>query len=407
MKKKILLVVVLVVLLLGVGAAYAYFETDFFKTEKEIFLSYLLNDKMTTDEEKMAQYFEKKETTSHTYSGELGMTANGMEDESVEMLNGSNITFEGATNPAQKLTEMELTANLATGVNIPIMYKQDGETYGIQTNLLDERYIAIRNENLKALVEMFGLDSTSVPDKIEVEDMTFTEEETKTLKEKYVGILEEDLPEELFSKEKVDSQTIITLSMGQDKFVEVLRKILETLRDDEIILNKLPVGYDKETFQSSIDEILSDIGKTSSSENKVEIKLYIENKAINMLELKYYEGDANILNAVISTETVENDVIVEATMRVQENDETAEISAKVQYKDILTLDNVEETIQVKMLTEGTTEDIDMSIDFTNTVKFEEKEIENFNDTNSIILNDATEEEIMDLLTAIYSNLGLM
>ena len=254
---------------------------------------------------------------------------------------------------------------------------------------------------------MFGLDSTSVPDKIEVEDMTFTEEETKTLKEKYVGILEEDLPEELFSKEKVDSQTIITLSMGQDKFVEVLRKILETLRDDEIILNKLPVGYDKETFQSSIDEILSDIGKTSSSENKVEIKLYIENKAINMLELKYYEGNANILNAVISTETVENDVIVEATMRVQENDETAEISAKVQYKDILTLDNVEETIQVKMLTEGTTEDIDMSIDFTNTVKFEEKEIENFNDTNSIILNDATEEEMMDLLTAIYSNLGLM
>ena len=126
-----------------------------------------------------------------------------------------------------------------------------------------------------------------------------------------------------------------------------------------------------------------------------------------MLELKYYEGDANILNAVISTETVENDVIVEATMRVQENDETAEISAKVQYKDILTLDNVEETIQVKMLTEGTTEDIDMSIDFTNTVKFEEKEIENFNDTNSIILNDATEEEMMDLLTAIYSNLGLM
>ena len=57
MKKKILLVVVLVVLLLGVGAAYAYFETDFFKTEKEIFLSYLLNDEMTTDEEKMAQYF--------------------------------------------------------------------------------------------------------------------------------------------------------------------------------------------------------------------------------------------------------------------------------------------------------------------------------------------------------------
>ena len=128
---------------------------------------------------------------------------------------------------------------------------------------------------------------------------------------------------------------------------------------------------------------------------------------MNMLEVKLYEGDKNTVNIVISNEVAGNDLVVEMTMKVQDDDQIAEISAKVQYKDILTLDNVEETIQVKMLTEGTTEDIDMSIDFTNTVKFEEKEIENFNDTNSIILNDATEEEMMDLLTAIYSNLGLM
>ena len=407
MKKKILLVVVLVVLLLGAGLAYAYFETDLFKTEKEMFLSYLLDDTMTPEQEKVAQYLEKKENTTHTYSGEAGMTVNGMEDEGMDMLNGSSITFEGATNPAQKLTELELTANLATGVNVPIMYKQDGETYGIQTNLLDERYIAVRNENLKALAEMFGLDPTNVPDKIELDNITFTDEELKTLKEKYIGILEENLPEELFSKEKVDKQTIITLSMGEDKFVEVYTKILETLRNDEIILNKLPVGYDKETFQTSIDEILSDIDGIADSENRVEIKLYIDNKAVDMIEAKYYEGDKNIANLVISSEVTENDLIVEVTMRVQENDETAEISAKVQYKNILTLDNVEESIQVKILTEGTTEDIDMSVDFTNTVKFEERTIENFNETNSIILNDATEEEMMNLLTAIYSNLGLI
>lgn len=407
MKKKILLVVVLVVLLLGAGVAYAYFATDFFKTEKEMFLSYLLDDKMTAEEEKIAQYFEKKESTSHTYSGEAGMTVNGMEDEGIDMLNGSNITFEGATKPAQKLTELELTANLATGVNVPIMFKRDGETYGIQTNLLDERYIAVRNENLKELAEMFGLDTTNVPDKIEIENTTFTDEEIKTLKEKYVGILSDNLEEELFSKEKVDKQTIITLSMGEEKFVEVFTKILETLRNDEIILNKLPVGYDKETFQSSIDEILSDIDGVANPENKVEIKLYVENKSMNMLEVKLYEGDKNTVNIVISSEVAGNDLVVEMTMKVQDDDQIAEISAKVQYKNILTLDNVEESIQVKMLSEGTTEDIDLSVDFTNTVKFEEREIENFNETNSIILNDATEEDMMNLLTAIYSNLGLI
>lgn len=407
MKKKILLAVLLIVLLLGAGIAYAYFETDFFKSEKEIFLSYLLNDKMTAEEEKIAQYFEKKESTSHTYQGKAGITAEGMDVENIEMLNGSNITFEGATNPTQKLTELEITANLATGINIPIMFKQDGETYGIQTNLLTNKYIAVRNENLKELAEMFGLDTTQIPDKIEFEDTAFTEEEIKTLKEKYVGILEENLPAELFTKEKVDKQTIITLSMGEDKFVELFTKILETLRNDEIIINKLPMGYDKETYQSAIDEILSDIDGIADSDNKVEIKLYAENKSVNMLEVKFYEGNNNVVNMVISSEITGNDLVVEMTMKVQEGTEIAEISAKVQYKNILTLDNVEESIEVKMFSDRTYEDMDLTVDFTNTVKFEEKEIEKFNEENSTILNDATEEEMMDLLTAIYSNLGLI
>ena len=407
MKKKILLAVLLIVLLLGAGIAYAYFETDFFKSEKEIFLSYLLNDKMTAEEEKIAQYFEKKESTSHTYQGKAGITAEGMDVENIEMLNGSNITFEGATNPTQKLTELEITANLATGINIPIMFKQDGETYGIQTNLLTNKYIAVRNENLKELAEMFGLDTTQIPDKIEFEDTAFTEEEIKTLKEKYVGILEENLPAELFTKEKVDKQTIITLSMGEDKFVELFTKILETLRNDEIIINKLPMGYDKETYQSAIDEILSDIDGIADSDNKVEIKLYAENKSVNMLEVKFYQGNNNVVNMVISSEITGNDLVVEMTMKVQEGTEIAEISAKVQYKNILTLDNVEESIEVKMFSDRTYEDMDLTVDFTNTVKFEEKEIEKFNEENSTILNDATEEEMMDLLTAIYSNLGLI
>ena len=128
-----------------------------------------------------------------------------------------------------------------------------------------------------------------------------------------------------------------------------------------------------------IDEILSDIDGIADPENKVEIKLYIANKAVDMIETKYYEGDKNIANLVISSEVTGNDLVVEVTMRVQDDDQTAEISAKVQYKNILTLDNVEESVQVKILSEGTTEDIDMSVDFTNTVKFEERTIENFNE----------------------------
>ena len=44
MKKKIILAIILVVVLLGAGFAYAYFATDAFKTDKELFFKYVGSD---------------------------------------------------------------------------------------------------------------------------------------------------------------------------------------------------------------------------------------------------------------------------------------------------------------------------------------------------------------------------
>ena len=104
MKKKILLALLIVVILLGAGGAYAYFSTDVFKSDKEIFLSHILKDNMFSNlqDEKLAEYIEKQENTAYTNKGEISAKVNGddnlgLTEDIIEMLNKSKITFEGKT----------------------------------------------------------------------------------------------------------------------------------------------------------------------------------------------------------------------------------------------------------------------------------------------------------------------
>lgn len=428
MKKKIILVVLLIVLLLGAGVAYAYFATDAFKTDRDIFFSYLLDEKifeLEPEEQKLAEYLKKKENVAYSNEGKASLNIKSKDDETLDVLNGSSLIFKGNTNKEQKLAEQEITANLSTGINVPITFKRDNETFGLQTKLLNPKYIAIRNENLKALAEKFEMDATNIPNKIEIKDTSFTDEEIKTIKEKYSAILEDNLSEELFSKEKAGKQTIVTLNMTEEKFVEILTKLLETLRDDEMILNKMPVGYDVEEMKSEIDTEIAEMKENASTNNKIEVKLYIESKELKMGEIKYYEYDTEALNFKIKKETdkviitayeyseemmnleiskeiAENDFTIVVNMKIID-ESTVEATVKMQYKNALTLDNVEEIIDIQMKDE----DMNMKLNLSNSVKFEEKQIERLDESNSIILNDATDQELQSLILGIYQNLGLM
>ena len=97
MKKKILLIVLIVIILLGVGGAYAYFATNAFKSDKEMFFEYLSQD---LKDEKILEYVKKQEENAYTNKGEASIKINGENnlartEETIQMLNNSKITFEG------------------------------------------------------------------------------------------------------------------------------------------------------------------------------------------------------------------------------------------------------------------------------------------------------------------------
>ncbi len=441
MKKKIALTLLIVVILLGIGGVYAYFATNAFKTDKELFFAYMTSDWLSDlKDENLKEYIKKQENNAYTNKGSIALEVQddgSISDETLQMIKNNKVTFEGKTDNSKKIAEQTLTMELAQGINIPVKVRRDGETLGIQSNLLNTKFIAVRNENLKSLLERLGADAEDVPDKIDFEESTFTESEIKELKEKYFSILDENLDEELFSKEKENDQTTIKLSMTEEKAKDVLIKIFQTIRDDETLLKKFSGVIDKDDLKQQIDDLVDELKDIEPDEKTTfEMKISVKSKKVEKIEMNikedenitaniliensenkvsikvYDEGDS-ILELQIEKETNGNDVTYKIDVKTDldtelADQEKAEIHLTVQYKNLATLDNVEENYELKLSTQDYYEsNTDLKLNYTNVKQFSSNiEIEGINGENAITLNDATDDEIDELLITIYKNLGL-
>lgn len=434
MKKKILLVILIVVILLGIGGTYAYFATDVFKTNKELFFSYITKNDMLKNigDEKLTEYINKQEEKSYTNKGQISIQANGsngfgtLDESDIETLNNSKISFEGKTNNEKKLAEQILSLELSQGINIPIKIKRDGEAFGVQSNLLYNKFIAIRNEDLKAFFNRFNINTDEIPDKIELSKEQFTDAEIKTLKDRYTEILNKNLEMELFSKEKVKGETVISLKITDKKCFEILVKTLETARNDDILLNKVPEGVSKEDLQQQIDDMIKNINDTEINENAtIEIKVHIKSRTVNKIEIVRMEDNNETMSIALESNKNElkmsileendqvgelniikdsngNDLIYTITLTGKSEEKNIKVNAKMQYKNIKKLDNVEEICNISVSDE---KDAKISLNYNNSKTFDENvEIEGLNSDNATILNDASDSEIQNLITTIYKNL---
>ena len=446
MKKKILFLVILLIILLICGGVYAFYATDLFKTEKEMFFSYLTNENIETNlnSEKLLEYYEKQDNTPYESKGEISFSTSEYDESNG--LNEAKITFNGKTINSQKAFEQEATLDLSQGYNIPINLKRDGDTFGIQADILGEsKYIAIRNENLKELAERFGMDSEYIPEKIEYN--TFTEEELNQLASKYYAFFNEKLTDDMFSREKVDKQTVIKLNLTAEQFTNILTELLNTISEDEILNSKLPETY-METLKNATQELEEDLkSEIYSSEDNFEMGIYIEKRKTKKIEIKFLEGTSENMNmtAEFADNTIslkcyaEGEMVLEETisMQINENDvtylintkeyegadnELAEINMELTYKNLMQLDNVEEDfdIDVTQKNAGTyssyyyddynsePEDTTINIHYSNQKTFsQDLVLDPMDENNAIIINDATDEELQNVIYNIYESLGLI
>lgn len=424
MKKKIILAIILVVIILGAGFAYAYFATDAFKTDKELFFKYVGSGIITIyEDEDLTAYSEKLLNTSSTYKGEA---ITKIKDLDADLTTEVKADVDGKLDRINNRTEMTMKFDYSTGVIIPINFKMQENTIGIQSDLLDSKYIAVKNENLKALAEKFGIDSTAIPDKLDFESLKLTDEEITALKEKYKNLFDENLTDDLFTHENVDGTKTIKLEMTAERFKEILAKLIQTLRDDEIILKRIT---DKDNYQKSMDALIEDLNSIESTDadkfvmnlkiksrnvekleiimiddNETSMKIDIENSE-EKLTIKAYEADELLAEITLnSTAKTENSIYDEILIKTYNEGETVELKIKYTISNYAALDNVTESLEFSISSN------DSALEYKNdlTYKFDSTvEVEEFNEDNATILNDATDEELQMLMYRIYQNLGLI
>ena len=441
MKKKVLLAIVLVVVLLGAGLGYAYFATDALKSDKQLFFSYLLSDDFTKDlkDTNLEKYVEKQTNTAFKNKGKITFEApeQGSALDGLTILNSTTIDVEGKTNTAKKLAEQKFTVELSQGVNIPIQYKRDGETYGIQTKLLSDKFIAIKNEDLKTLADRFGMDTSNIPDNITLSGLNFSDKEISKIKDKYSKVLYDNMTKDMFSKTKTKDQTKVTMDVSAEQFINLIEKLANALKKDKDLLNKLSAGTTVEDLKTQIDNFVDAIKETDTTDaDRVQIVLTIKSGELTECEIKtvtdnvaeivaaieksdtklvFYAYEDNELVGQVSIEKFANKDELSYIVGIKANsdgEEVANIQIEMAYKNLAKLDDVEETITADIVysdsssTSSSTADekTSISVTYNNVVTFDSSlNIDAFNSNNAIIINDATDKELQDLFLNVYRN----
>ena len=431
MKKKILLLILILCIALG-GVGYAYYLTRETKSNKDLFISYLTKNEEPREYLKVLNnYNEKKEQNSYKTKGKVVLNGSGAEDdESIQMLNNSKITFEGKRNPAKNMTEQEITAVLGMGINVPLNYKQDGNIYGVQTNLLSRKYIAVKNENLKELAKKFGVSSEDIPDKINFEKSDINPDQIKEFSDKYKKLIYEKLPDEKeFKKEKDGEKSTILVSITNKELSLLFKSLLDELRNEELIIeNAKKSNIDLEEYYDSIDNLIEDLDNLEDENGKAEIKMYIENKKATGLDIFLYDendvvakivskmNDNNLnikmdvkdegsLDLYYGIDYDEKNIDINFDMKLTAEETNVELKGKFEYKNIFALDDVEENYSIEL--RGDMDEINkLEINYTNLVTFDNDiEIEKISEEKSYIINNMSNEELQSFITAIYTKLS--
>jgi len=343
MKKRYLIMIIIAIVLvicLGAGLAFAYFATDLFKSNKQIFSKYfsknneileLLNDS------DLKAYAEKQKQNAYTSEGSIKTNVtfpDSSQKQIAEALQNCNITFNGKTDIANNYIYSNIKANYSQDQSLNIQLYRNNDIYAFKIDDVLAKFLGVQNNNLKELAGKLGLSQeqiASIPNKIDLSEVqslnVFTNDEISQLKDKYFKIVTDNLKDDMFSKEKSNEYSVYTLSINYEQFKNISTKLIETLKNDDLLKNKIrefcstKLGLSDEninqlieSYEKAIQLELDDLNNTnndtnpltagtdsstsndlSNSDEKVFIKVYVEKGKLVRTEFSTSDDDGKFI----------------------------------------------------------------------------------------------------------------
>lgn len=453
-KRKVIIITLSIIIILAIIATFVllYLFTDMFKSNQVLFAKYLSQN--LNNLQNVQKNFQNSEYDNLLNQNKYISTT----DIKMNYINGLGTTLENTNNAINNLQiNIDGQTDIAQGYNYQniklmnnnenvanIEYIQENNKYGIRFSDLFQQFTTVENANLNELISKIGQEDNmqNFPNQLDfntdiMQTVNFSEQETNNLTEKYLNLLNESTTNQNFSKRsntsiKINNQDIranaYILTLTKEQLNNLYVKILEQLKQEEIILNKLDniqsqlekyaIKLDKNLRDYFVDELdtkIQEINATNIGSENTSIIVYESdsNTIKTTIETPDYVIDLNCINnqylefnnqnseksVNLRLEKDSNNIEIQLTTNADEITKTYTISDK----KVINSNNATRNILFRYedVSNRLEANLAQNIEFTN--QFDNQVI--LDEQNNITFNDLEAEEIQNLYNAISNGVN--
>ena len=444
-------IVVAIIIILALAGGLIYAKTDLFKPADKLFYKYLLGEKTEFDYDEFLEEVKNAEEKEYSSNGEINanidmQSISAYARNNLNNINKFKIEFEQKNKPNENKMSSSIKLSYDNKDVVEADLVKNSDIYGIQSDIMHDKYIVVENNNLKELAKKLGMDEENIPDKfeqVEAYDLLYvSKEDRKEIVDKYKQVVNNKIGKDKYTAEKnveteINGEKVKTntykLTITEKEVYETIKSILETAKDDEktqeLIISKYEMinknvqnseELTKDNIKDYIDDLISDVDRELkyASDESMEIIVYVNKGKTVKIEAKenedtisaeFFEKD-NKNNIVISIEDYKlnieyelkeesNNKNLKGTITIlSDNEEQGKIDYEIAIKG--TIGKGKNEITAKLNIEADEEKIELNI--KENVNYDEKvTIEDLDSDKIVKLNDMSEDEIKDLFMEVY------
>lgn len=449
----IIVIVVLVLLIIGGIFTFLYLNTDMFKSNQTLFVKYLgKNSENIQDLQNIinkTEYDELLKTNPYNVTSEIKVNytqnVGTTEENNNNSINQLKMTIEGQTdnNNNYDYRNIKLLKNDEQVMQNEILHTSNN--YGIKFTDLFNQYVVVKNENIKDLLKRIGYTDEQiefVPNSIDfsdniIEEIKFSNEDIESLINKYTSIITQNIGETSFQRQKnqvveINGQNYLanaySLVLTKEQLNNVYINILENLKEDEIILNKideiqnkinqLTLGENnqdlKNEFTQKIDLTIGRIRQTNIGTEETKIIAYENSgKTISTsIQTQEYQINLNCLNGYNELVFNENDTVTyKITIENVDNKLAINIENNKNQKKSLSIERTYEENDkkkdenYKVLYEVDDRRLEANINKTIEIAPIMENAQVFNNDNAVVLNNLEDSMMKEIINRVQTGLN--
>lgn len=450
-RRTIQILIIIVIIAIIVGAFLGlYYTTDMFKSNKTLFTKYagqlLDNLEVITNEANMAE-MEEILHNNKLVSDSTAMIQYSEDGNTDAPINNVQINVASQEEETAGYVYRDITMTQNDETLAGLEYIEDEDISGVRLNGI-RQYLSTDIQNDNKISQINSLVNLKIKDLI-----GFTSEEINTLEDKYLQIIMNDIDSATYTKQsnvnlEIDGQTYTTngytVTITKEQFNNIYIKILESLKEDEIVLSKIEnidnqintyyniiesneTSNIRQEFIDKIETKITKIQNTNIGNNQRTITVYESNGVAISLAIDTEENFAgldvvningknfiNILgNEKIEEDEKENSFDLKLEKTAQTNDEEIKITYNIveegkettnEFKTNRKMENSQVTSNIEITRNVNNNQVAISIEKNTEVvnNFEEKE-ELVENENNILLENLTDEQKESVKNTLTQN----